>query len=90
MNTRPVAWILANYKDGDERGWDVEFKYLDEWHAVKLWELTVDVAHNGMIEPIELGYDGRVWNGHHRLRVATVLNMEFVPVHHVQRTEVTV
>jgi ParB-like chromosome segregation protein Spo0J len=38
--------------------------------------LITDIAANGVKEPLLLGDDGRVWDGHHRLFVARCLGIE--------------
>lgn len=72
--------ILANYRDGDEHGWDVEFDYLWSRETAYLDRLSTSIQETGMQEPILLGSDGRVWNGHHRLAIARSLGIESVPV----------
>jgi hypothetical protein len=72
--------ILAEYKDGDERGWDKEFDYLEECHAEKIAALVESVKQNGILEPILLGNDGRVWDGHHRLTAAWLADVKMIPV----------
>ena len=81
MTTRvPLGHITSHYRDGDERGWDVEFADLWEREPETMTDLLLDVAEHGIREPILLGDDGRVWDGHHRLAVAERLNLDDVPV----------
>ncbi len=75
-----TAFVLAQYRDGDEMGWPAEFAWLDLHQGQVLWTLAVDIRANGMQTPIRLGNDGRVWDGHHRLRVAVILGLDEVPV----------
>lgn len=42
--------------------------------------LIGDIAANGITTLILLGDDGRVWDGHHHLRVARLLDSEELPV----------
>lgn len=79
MNLRE---ILTNYSDGDGIGWSAEFAYLRTFHAKKIADITASVAREGFKEPIFLGYDGRVWDGHHRLAVAEALDWRELPVLH--------
>lgn len=73
--------VMRRFKDGDEHGWDVEFAWLDEHHANELSALREAVIEKGYIHtPIHVGVDGRVWDGHHRLRVAVELGLALVPV----------
>lgn len=71
--------LLRDYCDGDEHGWDAEFDYLRRDHAARIGDLARDIAANGIREPITLGSDGRVWDGHHRLCVAAELGITDVP-----------
>lgn len=75
-----LSELLATYRDGDEHGWDVEFEFLQREHAARIDVLTVAIQNKGMLTPILLGSDGRVWNGHHRLCVAKIIGLEEVPV----------
>lgn len=76
---RKLEDILATYRDGDEGGWDNEFQWLLDNHAEKIADLLRDVRENGFKHPIILGTDGRVWDGHHRLLVARILNVKDIP-----------
>lgn len=75
-----VADILAQYVPGDEHGWDVEFAWLRDNHSEKLRDLSLSIQEHGIREPVVLGDDGRVWDGHHRLLVADALGLNSVPV----------
>jgi hypothetical protein len=48
-------------------------------------EFLRDVMANGVREPVLLGIDGRVWDGHHRIVAAIRLGLRDVPVRHSQR-----
>lgn len=80
--TMPLAHILRDYRDGDEIGWDAEFNYLrtSPEHRSRLGHLLLSVAEHGIREPILLGSDGRIRDGHHRLCVADALGIADVPV----------
>ncbi len=69
-----TAQILASYLTGDERGWDAEEADLD------LSETIASVQQYGIVNPITLGTDGRVLDGHHRLLSARKLGIAQVPV----------
>lgn len=75
----PLENVLL-YSDGDEHGWAVEFAHLREVHSDKLAALRADMQLNGIREPIVIGPDGRVWDGHHRLCIADELGMTTIPV----------
>lgn len=72
--------ILDRYEDGDEQGWGIEFYYLLTEHADKMRDLIDSVGRKGIEQPVLLGSDGRVWDGHHRLCAAAVLDVASVPV----------
>lgn len=72
--------IFTSYQDGDGVGWPGALAWVRTYHAAKIADLTIDIAKNGFKEPIYLGHDGRVWDGHHRLAVAEALNWKHVPV----------
>lgn len=78
----PLSEVLATYEDGDGIGWAAEFAYLRSTpeHVVRLDALRNSVASDGIRHPVTLGYDGRIWDGHHRLCVADELGLETVPV----------
>lgn len=81
MRKRLPLWVvLAGYRDGDERGWAIEFEDLWSREAETMSALLADIAEHGIREPILLGDDGRVWDGHHRLAVAHRLNLPDVPI----------
>lgn len=75
-----TSYVLDHYWDGDEMGWPAEFAWLDLHQDQALWTLAVDIRERGIQTPIRLGNDGRVWDGHHRLRVAVLLGLDEVPV----------
>lgn len=82
VRTMPLADLLRDYRDGDELGWEEEFAYLrtSPEHRSRLGRLFLSVIEEGIREPILLGYDGRVWDGHHRLCVASEIGLQEVPV----------
>jgi hypothetical protein len=73
----PPEFIFTTYRNGDGNGWDEEFEWIGTCHYPR--KLIADIAVNGIREPILLGDDGRVWDGHHRLYAAMVLGLEEVP-----------
>lgn len=75
-----LSALLRDYRDGDEHGWAAEFDFLASEHAAKLDLLSTSVQEVGIQVPILLGNDGRVWDGHHRLAVASRLGIATVPV----------
>jgi ParB-like chromosome segregation protein Spo0J len=79
--------ILTTYQDGDGIGWPAALAWVRTYHATKIAELTIDVANRGFQEPISLGTDGRVWDGHHRLAVAEALGWKHLPILHAEDEE---
>lgn len=78
--------VIEHYKDGDEIGWPYELMWLWTEHRKQLLALMDSVLKDGFQEPIILGNDGRVWDGHHRLAVALALGMR-LPVDVVKPLE---
>lgn len=78
--TMRVSDILEQYDAGDGWAWSVEFEWLRKNHGRALRELARSVLQYGVREPIVLGKDRRVWDGHHRLYIAHTFNFEWVPV----------
>ncbi len=76
---RAPASIIALMQDGDEIGWGMELNWLWTMDRKRTLELMDDVIARGFKEPILLGPDGRVWDGHHRLAVGLALQKS-VPV----------
>jgi len=72
--------LMAAYKPGDEWSWESEFDFLEEVHGQYMDELALSIQEHGVLTPIHLGYDGRVWDGHHRLYAAYQLGIPEVPV----------
>ena len=50
--------------------------YARPWQAA----LTQQIATEGIREPVLLGNDGRIWDGHHRICAAMHLGLDVVPV----------
>lgn len=77
MNLRE---LLDTYATGDDGEWTDEF--LDLWTREPHYMTTLveDIGVHGILKPILLGNDGRVWDGHHRLAAACALNLADVPV----------
>lgn len=60
--------------------WEEEHDDIEERTPGKLDLLAQDIRWNGIKEPIILGDDGRVWDGHHRILAATIVGLGAVPV----------
>lgn len=74
--------LLVVFRPGDypERTWSDEFAWLWDNHQERMDMLTTSIQENGIQEPILLGSDGRIWDGHHRLAAAMRLGIDKVPV----------
>lgn len=82
----PLQAILARWQVGSgEWTWDQEFDDLWQRDGAALDLLAASVQEAGFREPILLGNDGRIWDGHHRLAVAQRLGIEHVPVEFAQQ-----
>jgi len=79
----PLARVLTEVRCGSQDWtWEEEWADLDRRHAETgyLSKLEQDIAANGITMPVLVGTDGRLWDGHHRLRIAARLGIGFVPV----------
>lgn len=87
----PVEDLIARWRVGShEWSWDQE--YVDLWlgepsHSGRIHELFESISAEGIREPVLLGNDGRVWDGHHRVVIAMVLGLP-VPVEYAADQEV--
>lgn len=66
----PISTVLHRYRDGDEHGWDREFDLIESEFTGKLDMIATSMQESGQHDPILLGPDGRVWDGHKRLTAA--------------------
>lgn len=85
----PLAEFLATIGDGDEHGWETEFAWLDEHDPDGIAALAASVREEGIKVPVPVGPDGRIWDGHHRVRVAVLLNLPAIPVEFVPHVYVS-
>lgn len=79
----PLARILADIRCGShDWTWEEEWADLDTRHAETgyLDQLEQQIRANGITMPVLIGTDGRLWDGHHRLRIAVRLGINYVPV----------
>lgn len=75
--------LLTRWRPGsqnDEWDWDDEYDWCWGHHQAAMADLVADIARNGIREPVLLGDDGRVWDGHHRIAAAIHLFLTEVPV----------
>jgi hypothetical protein len=79
----PLTRVLADVAVGSgDWTWDEEWADLDARHAATgyLDTLEQQIRENGITMPVLIGNDGRLWDGHHRLRIAVRLGIPYVPV----------
>jgi hypothetical protein len=76
----PLSSFRDVIRDGEEHGWDVE--YADLWinHRERMDDLRKAIQSEGILTPILVGSDGRVWDGHHRVCVAISLGLKTIPI----------
>lgn len=60
--------------------WHDEYDDLMKRDATEMEVLIASIRADGIHEPILLGSDGRVWDGHHRICAAMHLGLDTVPV----------
>ncbi len=77
-----MSQIVTEWRPGSH---DEPWSWMDEAHD--LWQrepivmddLLSDVMRRGIVEPVDLGDDGRVWDGHHRIVIASALMFSRIP-----------
>jgi hypothetical protein len=80
--TLRTAYVLEHWCPGSG-DWEWAAEWADIVQAdcgMSLAGLIGDIAVNGIKEPLLLGDDGRVWDGHHRLMVARLLGIQEIAV----------
>lgn len=83
----PVAVLMAGWRPGshgDDWTWDDERRDLYEsaGHRSRTLAVEASILAEGVREPVLLGSDGRVWDGHHRVVIAFVNDIVVLPVEH--------
>ena len=79
----PLARVLRDVRCGsNDWTWGEEWVDLDKRHAATgyLDALEQQIRADGITMPVLIGSDGRLWDGHHRLRIAVRLGIGYVPV----------
>lgn len=85
----PLQRVLTEVRCGSQDWtWDEEWADLDRRHVDTgyLAKLEQQIGENGITMPVLIGSDGRLWDGHHRLRIAVRLGIGYVPVEIVPPT----
>lgn len=68
--------VMAMVKPGDETSWQDELELMWTRHRLDTQRLLLSVIAEGIREPITIGNDGRLWDGHHRVAVAAALGIK--------------
>lgn len=79
----PLARVLSEVRCGSaDWSWEEEWADLDRRHAQTgyLDTLEAQIRERGITMPVLVGSDGRLWDGHHRLRIAVRAGIPYVPV----------
>lgn len=67
----PLVAVLHAYRPGsDDSSWTWGDEFVDLFrgpHLATTWGIIQSIREEGQLEPILLGDDGRVWDGHHRI-----------------------
>lgn len=71
--------VLTQYEDGNDAGWPAEFEWLWAEQPDQMVALIQDIITNGIQQPILLGVDGSIWDGHHRIAAAVALGLDVIP-----------
>ena len=77
----PLAQIMTRYRPGSQ-DWSWQVEMLDMFsptHFDQTVQLIHSIRKDGILEPIALGNDGRIWDGHHRITAAYVLGLKTIP-----------
>lgn len=79
IQTVRLDHLLGVYRVGSsDWSWQDEYDILYESDYQR--QLTDQIRENGITEPIMLGNDGRVWDGHHRVCAAMHIGIDSIPV----------
>lgn len=72
--------LIESYEDGNEHGWHEELLFIWNEDRERTLKLLDEIVSVGQIkEPVIIGPDRRVWDGHHRIAIGLALSIA-VPV----------
>ncbi|MBY4381896.1 hypothetical protein HQO24_10605 [Rhodococcus fascians] len=76
------GFIMRDVEVGSrEHSWADELREMwTEPHRSVTLDILDSVLQVGIREPLMIGDDGRLWDGHHRLAVAVALGLTSIPV----------
>lgn len=84
----PLAEFLAWTEPGDrDWSWNSQFRYLqdpDNGHTDRLREIFWSLTYDGQREPVQVGPDSRLWDGHHRVWALVALSAPTIRVEYVE------
>ena len=75
--------LLETVTDGEEHGWATEFQWIEKHSPNDLNGFLEDVGEHGIQNPVLIGPDNRLWDGHHRVWAAQKLGLETIPVERI-------
>lgn len=79
--TFPAIWIMERWVPASQdQPWTWNDEYAEVNRRLTFPRLLEDIRRDGQVlVSVHLGDDGRVWDGHHRILAAHILNL-WVPV----------
>lgn len=75
IQTMTAAEVMATVSPGSGSTWPDELNMLWTADRYDTLVLLADATQRGILEPIIIGPDGRLWDGHHRLAAALALGI---------------
>ena len=75
-----IAVLMKAYEPGSGLSWVEEARDLWDRDADQMTKLVRSVSTFGVLLPVLLGDDGRLWDGHHRLPAAHAALLTWVPI----------
>lgn len=83
MATMFLDDLLKLYRPGSyDWSWGAECLDIEEKFPDEVDSLLQSIRVEGIKNPVLLGGDGRIWDGHKRIYCAAILELEEVPVQH--------
>lgn len=77
----PLREVMLKWRPGSfDHTWEEEILDLFCRDTIHMAELIIDIRKNGMRDPVLLGNDGRMWDGHHRTAVYYLLGQDLIAI----------
>ena len=70
-----AEYLMESVRDGDEIGWPATLRRIWTDDRERTLRLLDWVLSTGFLQPVLIGTDGRLWDGHHRVAVAAALGI---------------